>query len=89
MDLASHLTCYDIIKHKFKTAKDTKTPVLIESRDLKYTHSDIVYIKFIGERFVLGYTKKGLPYTINYADYYAEHKGLKVIFKGDNPNIIK
>lgn len=89
MDSADHLSCFDIIKHKFQTAKDTNTPVIVESRDLKYTHSDIIYIKFIGERFVLGYTRKGLPYTVNYADYRADHHGLRIIFKGDDPKIVK
>lgn len=87
---ASSINCFDKYKDKFKNAKLNNTPVLIESRDQKDRHSDVVTVVSVFNRYVLlKSVDLGVPYTLNYADLFSgeNFNTLKVVFEGDAVDI--
>lgn len=84
------------IKEKFQKALDNNTPILIENADLNLTHSVVIELDYVGDRWCRGYTtyhradgSVKVPYTISYSEVYIGHgtqgKNSNIIFKGDNP----
>lgn len=85
MPLANKVEPFKQYIDKLNKYKDSQKEVLVENRDQKYTHSDIIRITYVGNRFALGKTVDyGIPYTLNYADMYA-NKGntLKVRYRDE------
>lgn len=94
------LTSYQPIKDKFQLAKDTQTPILIQTTGITGASSVVVTLDYVGDYFCKGTSEKRvlgdfirIPYTISYAEVYAgsgnEKDKIKpktrIFFKGDNP----
>lgn len=85
---------YISIANKFKQVKDNNESVIIEEGGFPHTDSTVMYIDYVSDRWVGGYSyvrNEGknikIPKTIHYSDIYVKDKNhkIKIIFKGANP----
>ncbi|AAX92404.1 hypothetical protein TwortDSMZ_154 [Staphylococcus phage Twort] len=85
---------YLAIASKFKKVREKGESVILEEAGFPHTNSTIMYIDYVSDRWVLGYsyTKSEretvkIPRTIHYSDIYVTDKSHKVnvIFEGENP----
>lgn len=87
--LTNQLNCFNKYVDKYTNAKESGKRFIIENRDQKDRHSDVVRVAGVYGRYVLFKSiDRGVSYTLNYADLFSsETTNLKVIEEGEKPDI--